>query len=118
MINFYSYYNGHLDLHDQYSELLNHIEEIAYAERIGTPINKFDDIKHIIRRDPETALIYVIHIYGKRWLEAEPVIMKHPDMAYQYAVDIIKGRWEEAEPYIRESDWIWGHYCRIFDIAY
>lgn len=107
MINFYNYYNDRLDCHDEYSQLLTHLDSSSYREQVDwTPI------LHIIKRIPKHAYFYAREIIKGRWLEAEPVIMK--DMFYNsyYAADIIKGRWIEAEPYIIKDPFYAYRYAR------
>lgn len=135
MMNYYSYHNDKLDNYEQYNTLLTKLTDKEYSSEYGP-------IMHIIKRYPETAFWYARRCLNYRWLEAEQTIMTDSYHAYMYARVIIKGRWPEAEPFIMtdpwhahcyaysvikdrwleaepiimKNDYVWGNYCREFNM--
>lgn len=110
MINFYKFHKDTLDSHELYAN------EIEVFEKYGVSVFPVQNILHIIKKIPQSAYMYAMHVIGGRWKEAEPYIMESPNSAYWYAMHVIGGRWKEAEPFIKQSMW-WPDYKSRFRIG-
>lgn len=98
MINLYKCFNNtSLDNHDLYCDLIDKSKLLIIHDSKDLSDVCFDNIAHIIKRNPHRAISYIQHTNRGRWPEAEPYIMKDPYFIYCYARYIIKGRWLEAE---------------------
>lgn len=137
MINFYNYHKEQLDLVELYSPSLHRYDCWGVDEDYD-----WNPIKHIFKREAESAYYYAIRILKKRWPEAEPYILTSlwyshlyaltviksrwleaesnlitdPYRAYCYAQQVINGRWLEAESIICTQSSVWKHYKRYFNI--
>lgn len=111
MINFYNYHKEQLDLVDLYTPSLHRYECGGIHE-----YHDWTPIKHIFKREADTAYHYARYIIKGRWPDAEPYIMKDSYYAYCYAAQVITGKWPEAEPYIKQNLYWWQVYCKEFEI--
>jgi len=61
------------------------------------------------------AFWYAIKVITGRFYEAESIILKEPIYIRNYTKWVIKERWPEAEPILKQS-YLWGKYCKDFNI--
>ena len=139
MINFYSFYNKTGLDKEEYSPLIDKLNDMTGYDIYTIEL---EPIKNIIKRIPEHAYwyardvikgrwreaekyiikdtryayFYAGRVIGGRWPEAEPYMMTDPHIAYRYATEVINGRWIEAEDIIMKSQYLWSVYCWGFSV--
>ena len=68
--------------------------------------SRWEDVEHIIAKDPTYGFFYARDIIKDRWDMGEVYILKDACESYFYAVKIIKDRWPEAESiHALNPDW-------------
>jgi hypothetical protein len=87
-------------------ELLNRPEAPYWAYWYAHNVleTRWEEMEHLILRDPRLCYWYARSVIGARWKEAEDVIRQSPLFAYLYARYILRTRWKEAEDVIRKDE--------------